>query len=37
MQFGIERFLQDPSLRAPLKGRRVALLARGREILQLVQ
>ena len=27
MQFGIERFLQDPSLRAPLQGRRVALLA----------
>lgn len=27
MQFGIERFLQDPALRAPLKGRRVALLA----------
>lgn len=27
MKFGIERFLQDPSLRAPLAGRRVALLA----------
>ncbi len=27
MQFGLERFLQDPDLRAPLKGRRVALLA----------
>ena len=27
MQFGIERFLQDPSLRAPLAGRRVAVLA----------
>ncbi|MGE4237509.1 exo-beta-N-acetylmuramidase NamZ family protein [Hydrogenophaga sp.] len=27
MQFGIERFLQDPALRAPLGGRRVALLA----------
>lgn len=27
MQFGIERFLQDPALRAPLAGRRVALLA----------
>ena len=27
MQFGIERFLQDPTLRAPLNGRRVALLA----------
>ncbi|WP_297753141.1 DUF1343 domain-containing protein [Hydrogenophaga sp.] len=27
MQLGIERFLQDPSLRAPLAGRRVALLA----------
>ena len=27
MQFGLERFLQDPALRAPLKGRRVALLA----------
>ncbi len=27
MQLGIERFLQDPALRAPLAGRRVALLA----------
>lgn len=27
MKFGLERFLQDPSLRAPLAGRRVALLA----------
>ena len=27
MKFGIERFLQDPVLRAPLAGRRVALLA----------
>ena len=27
MQFGLERFLQDPALRAPLQGRRVALLA----------
>jgi len=27
MQFGIERFLADPALRAPLAGRRVALLA----------
>ncbi|MEZ5665603.1 MAG: DUF1343 domain-containing protein [Burkholderiaceae bacterium] len=27
MQFGIERFLADPTLRAPLAGRRVALLA----------
>ena len=27
MQFGLERFLEDPALRAPLKGRRVALLA----------
>lgn len=27
MQFGIERFLQEPALRAPLAGRRVALLA----------
>jgi uncharacterized protein YbbC (DUF1343 family) len=27
MKFGIDRFLADPSLRAPLKGRRVALLA----------
>jgi len=27
MQFGIERFLQDPALRAPLAGRRVAVLA----------
>lgn len=27
MQFGIERFIQDASLRAPLAGRRVALLA----------
>lgn len=27
MHIGLERFLQDPALRAPLKGRRVALLA----------
>lgn len=27
MKFGIERFLADPALRAPLAGRRVALLA----------
>jgi uncharacterized protein YbbC (DUF1343 family) len=27
MRFGIDRFLADPALRAPLKGRRVALLA----------
>ena len=27
MRFGLERFLEDPALRAPLKGRRVALLA----------
>ena len=27
MKFGLERFLEDPALRAPLKGRRVALLA----------
>jgi uncharacterized protein YbbC (DUF1343 family) len=27
MQFGIERFLDDPALRAPLAGRRVAVLA----------
>lgn len=27
MQFGIERFLKDPALRAPLAGRRVAVLA----------
>ena len=27
MLFGIERFLQSPELRAPLAGRRVALLA----------
>jgi uncharacterized protein YbbC (DUF1343 family) len=27
MKFGIERFLQDPALRSPLAGRRVALLA----------
>ena len=27
MQIGIERFVQDPTLRAPLAGRRVALLA----------
>ena len=26
MQTGLERFLQDPALRAPLAGRRVALL-----------
>ncbi|HPP98794.1 MAG TPA: DUF1343 domain-containing protein, partial [Ottowia sp.] len=27
MQLGLERFLDEPALRAPLKGRRVALLA----------
>ena len=27
MKFGLERFLEDPALRAPLQGRRVALLA----------
>ena len=27
MQFGLDRFLQDPALRAPLAGQRVALLA----------
>ena len=27
MKFGIERFIEDPTLRAPLAGRRVALLA----------
>ena len=27
MQFGLERFIQNPTLRAPLAGRRVALLA----------
>ena len=27
MKFGLERFLDDPALRAPLNGRRVALLA----------
>ena len=27
MKFGLERFLEDSALRAPLKGRRVALLA----------
>src|SRR5215469_13124495 len=27
MRFGIDRFLADPALRAPLAGRRVALLA----------
>jgi len=27
MTFGIDRLLADPALRAPLKGRRVALLA----------
>ncbi|MDQ4087268.1 MAG: DUF1343 domain-containing protein, partial [Pseudomonadota bacterium] len=27
MKFGIDRLLEDPSLRAPLEGRRVALLA----------
>jgi uncharacterized protein YbbC (DUF1343 family) len=27
MKFGIDRLLEDPALRAPLKGRRVALLA----------
>ena len=27
MKFGLERFLEDPALRAPLAGRRIALLA----------
>src|SRR5579884_3144769 len=27
MRFGLDRFLSDPALRAPLAGRRVALLA----------
>ncbi|MDD4881629.1 MAG: DUF1343 domain-containing protein, partial [Gallionellaceae bacterium] len=27
MKFGLDRLLEDPALRAPLKGRRVALLA----------
>ena len=27
MKFGIDRLLSEPALRAPLKGRRVALLA----------
>ena len=27
MKFGIDRLIADPSLRAPLKGKRVALLA----------
>ena len=27
MQFGLERLIADPKLRAPLRGRRVALLA----------
>ena len=27
MKFGIERLLADPALRAPLEGKRVALLA----------
>ena len=27
MKFGIERLLEEPALRAPLAGRRVALLA----------
>ncbi|HLY78323.1 MAG TPA: exo-beta-N-acetylmuramidase NamZ domain-containing protein, partial [Caulobacteraceae bacterium] len=27
MKFGIDRLLADPALRAPLEGRRVALLA----------
>ena len=27
MKFGIERFIEDPTLRAPLAGRRIALLA----------
>ena len=27
MEFGIDRFLADPKLRAPLKGKRVALVA----------
>ena len=27
MKFGIERLLEDPALRAPLAGRRLALLA----------
>ena len=27
MKFGLDRLLSDPELRAPLKGRRLALLA----------
>jgi hypothetical protein len=30
MKFGIDRLLADPALRAPLDGKRVALVARAR-------
>jgi uncharacterized protein YbbC (DUF1343 family) len=34
MNFGIDRFLAEPALRAPLKGRRVALLAHPASVTQ---
>src|SRR5580765_6171531 len=34
MDFGIDRFLAEPSLRAPLKGKRVAILAHPASVTQ---
>ena len=34
MKFGLDRFLADPALRAPLKGKRVALLAHPASVTQ---
>ena len=34
MKFGIERLIADPKLRAPLEGRRVALLAHPASVTQ---
>lgn len=33
MKFGIDRLLADPALRAPLKGKRVALMAHPASVL----
>ncbi len=37
MKFGIDRLLAEPSLRAPLRGRRVALLAHPASVTQGLQ
>jgi uncharacterized protein YbbC (DUF1343 family) len=34
MKFGIDRLIAEPALRAPLKGRRVALLAHPASVLE---